>query len=132
MKKKKQRGENKNVPSKYAAQTEKIHKTVTGAELEWWHKWTRKKRAKVQKQKWLKKWGSEGFQSQKLENGGKPKGHEVNTSNHHAPGGHVACSAATMHLIWSETPRVMDSSRKPFISYYHIFFASVISYDAPT
>ena len=38
MKKKKQRGENKNVPSKYAAQTEKIHKTVTGAELEWWHK----------------------------------------------------------------------------------------------
>ena len=117
MKKKKRRREKNNVPSKYAAQTEKIHKTVTGAELEWWHKWTRKKRAKVQKQKWLKKWGSEGFQSQKLENGKKPKGHKVNASNHHAPGGHVACSAATMHLIWSETPRVKDSSGKPFIFY---------------
>ena len=32
MKKKKQRGEKKNVPLKYAAQ---IHRIVTGAELEW-------------------------------------------------------------------------------------------------
>ena len=53
----------------------------------------------------------------KLKNNGKPKSHEVNTSNHHAPGGHVVCSTATMHLIQSETPRVMDSSGKPFIFY---------------
>ena len=59
------------------------------------------------------------FQSQKLKNGGKPKGHEVNTSNHHALGGHVACSATIVHLIWSETPRVTDSSGKPFIFYDH-------------
>ena len=57
------------------------------------------------------------FQSQKLKNSEKPTGHKVNTSNHHAPGGHVMCSTATMHLIRSETPRVMDSSRKPFIFY---------------
>ena len=77
----------------------------------------REKRAKTQKRKGLKKWGSEGFQSQKLKNSGKPKGHEISTSNHHALGGHVACSAATVHLIRSETPRVMDSSGKPFIFY---------------
>ena len=59
------------------------------------------------------------FQSQKLKNSEKPKGHEVNTSNHHASGGHVACSTTTMHLIRSETPRVMDSSGKPFIFYGH-------------
>ena len=57
------------------------------------------------------------FQSQKLKNSKKPKGHEVNTSNHHAPGGHAACSAAIMHLIRTETPRVMDNSGKPFIFY---------------
>ena len=38
MKKKKRRREKNNVPSKYAAQTEKIHKTATEAKLEWWHK----------------------------------------------------------------------------------------------
>ena len=63
------------------------------------------------------KWGNEGFQSQKWKNGGKPKGHKVNTSNHYAPGGHVTYSAAIVHLIRSETPRVMDSSGKPFIFY---------------
>ena len=57
------------------------------------------------------------FQSQKLKIGGKPKGHEVNTSNHHALGDHVACSAATTHLIRSETPRVTESLGKPFIFY---------------
>ena len=36
MKKKKQRGEKKNIPSKYAAQTErKIHRVAIGAESEW-------------------------------------------------------------------------------------------------
>ena len=38
MKKKKQRREKKNVPSKYTAQMEKIHRTAIGAKLEWWHK----------------------------------------------------------------------------------------------
>ena len=38
MKKKKQRGEKKNAPLKYVAQTEKIRRTATGAELEWWRK----------------------------------------------------------------------------------------------
>ena len=61
--------------------------------------------------------GKENFNPKKLKNGGKPKGHEVNTTNHHAPGGHIACGAATTHLIQSETPRVMDSSGKPFIFY---------------
>ena len=57
------------------------------------------------------------FQSQKMKIGGKPKGHEVNTSNHHAPGGHVVCSTATTHLIRNENLRVTSSSRKPFIFY---------------
>ena len=65
--------------------------------------------------RWRKK--EENFNPKKLKNSGKPKGHEVNTSNHHVPGDHVACSAATMHLIQSEIQRVMDSSRKPFIFY---------------
>ena len=60
---------------------------------------------------------SEGFQSQKLENGRKPKGHAANTTNHHALGGHVVYNAATMHLIWSETPKVVDNPRKPFTFY---------------
>ena len=58
-----------------------------------------------------------GKVKKKLKNGGKPKGHEVNTLNHHALGGHVACSTTTTHLIRSKNPRVMDSSRKPFIYY---------------
>ena len=57
------------------------------------------------------------FQPQKLENGGKPKVRAANAPNHHAPRGHVACNAATMHLIQSETPRVADSSEKPFTFY---------------
>ena len=56
----------------------------------------------------------ENFNPKKLKNDGKPKGHEVNTINHHAPSGHVACGAATTHLIRSETPRVMDKLRKTF------------------
>ena len=51
MKKKKQREEKKNIPLKHAAQTEKIRKTTTGAELEWWRKRTGGRKAKVQKQK---------------------------------------------------------------------------------
>ena len=51
----------------------------------------------------------------KTEKQRKPKGHGINTTNHHALGGHVACGAATMHLIRSKTQRVMDSSGKPFI-----------------
>ena len=35
MKEKKQRGEKKNVRSKYVAQTEKIHRIATGAKSEW-------------------------------------------------------------------------------------------------
>ena len=62
-------------------------------------------------------WENEGFQPQKLENGGKPKGRAANAPNHQAPGGHVACNAATMHLIRSKTPRVTDSSEKPFTFY---------------
>ena len=61
----------------------------------------------------------ENSNPKKLKNGEKPKGHGVGTTNHHVPGGRVACSAATMHLIQSETPRVMDSSGKPFIFYGH-------------
>ena len=61
--------------------------------------------------------GKENFNTKKLKNGGKPKGHGVNTTNHHAPGGHVTCGAATTHLIRSETPRVMDNSGKSFIFY---------------
>ena len=68
--------------------------------------------------------GKREFQSQKKKkkknnnnNDEKPKGHEVNTTNHHAPGGHVACGATTTHLVRSETPRVTDSSGKPFIFY---------------
>ena len=38
MKKKKQREQKKNIPSKYAAQMEKIRRTATGAKLEWWRK----------------------------------------------------------------------------------------------
>ena len=49
--------------------------------------------------------GKENFNPKKLKNDGKPKGHEVNTTNHHAPSGHVACGAATTHLIRSKTPR---------------------------
>ena len=64
--------------------------------------------------KWRKR---ENFNPKKLKNSGKLKGHKVNTSNNHAPGGHVVYSAATMHLIWSETLRVMDSLGKPFIFY---------------
>ena len=60
---------------------------------------------------------NEEFQPQKLENGGKPKGRAANAPNHQVPGGHVACNAATMHLIRSETPRVADSSEKPFTFY---------------
>ena len=60
---------------------------------------------------------NEGFQPQKLENDGKPKGRTANAPNHQAPSGHVACNATTMHLIQSETPRVIDSSGKPFIFY---------------
>ena len=51
MKKKKRRKEKKNIPSKYAAQTEKIHRMATGVELKWWHKRIGKEKAKVQKHK---------------------------------------------------------------------------------
>ena len=51
MKKKKQREEKKNVPSKYAAQTEKIRRMAARAELEWWRKRTGRRKAKVQKHK---------------------------------------------------------------------------------
>ena len=57
------------------------------------------------------------FQPQKLENGRKPKVRVANAPNHQAPSGHVACNAATMHLIWSETLRVADSLEKPFTFY---------------
>ena len=65
---------------------------------------------------------SEGEESlktrpKKLKNSGKPKGHAINSTNQHAPCGHIACGAATMHLIRSETPRVIDSSGKIFIFY---------------
>ena len=60
---------------------------------------------------------SEGFQSQQLENGGKPKGRTADTPNHHVPGGHVVYNATTMHLIQSETLRGVDSPRKPFTFY---------------
>ena len=46
----------------------------------------------------------------KLKNSRKPKGHAINPTDQHAPRGHVACGAATTHLIRNETPRVMDSS----------------------
>ena len=55
----------------------------------------------------------------KLKNSGKPKGHAINSIDQHVPRGHDTCGAATMHLIRSETPRVMDSSGKPFIFYGH-------------
>ena len=55
----------------------------------------------------------------KLKNSGKPKGHAINSTDQHAPRGHAAYGVATMHLIWSETPSVMDSSGKPFIFYGH-------------
>ena len=41
----------------------------------------------------------------------------INTTNHRAPSGHVVCGVATTHLVRNETPRVMDSSGKPFIFY---------------
>ena len=60
------------------------------------------------------------FQFQKLKIGEKPKGHEVNTSNHHALGGHVACSAATTHLIRSEIPNSYGQLKKTF----HLLWSS--------
>ena len=33
----------------------------------------------------------------KLKNSGKPKGHAINALNQHAPRGHIACCATTMH-----------------------------------
>ena len=50
----------------------------------------------------------------KLKNSGKPKGHVINSIDQYAPCGHVVYGAFTMHLIRSKTPRVMDSSGKPF------------------
>ena len=65
---------------------------------------------------------SEGEESlktrpKKLKNSGKPKCHVINSTDQHAPRGHVACGTTTMHLIRNETPRVMDSLAKPFIFY---------------
>ena len=65
---------------------------------------------------------SEGEESlktmpKKLKNSGKPKCHVINSTDQHAPRGHIACGATIMHLIRSETLRVMDSSGKPFIFY---------------
>ena len=61
--------------------------------------------------------GEETLRPKKLKNSGKPKGHGINSTNQCALGGHVACGAATTHLIQSEIPRVMDGSGKPFIFY---------------
>ena len=61
--------------------------------------------------------GEESLRPKKLKNNGKPKGHGINSTNQRAPRGHVACSVATMHLIWSETPGVMDRLGKLFIFY---------------
>ena len=59
----------------------------------------------------------ENSNPKKLKNGEKPKGHGVGTTNHHVTSGHAACGTATMHLIRSETPTVMDNLGKPFIFY---------------
>ena len=61
--------------------------------------------------------GEESLRPKKLKNSGKPKGHGINSTNQRAPGGHVACGVAIMHLIRSETPRVMDNLGKLFIFY---------------
>ena len=59
--------------------------------------------------------GEESLRPKKLKNSRKPKGHGINSTNQRAPGGHIACGATTTHLIRSETPRVKDSTGKPFI-----------------
>ena len=61
--------------------------------------------------------GEEILRPKKLKNTEKPKGYGINSTNQYALGGHVACSVATMHLIWSKTPRVMDRLGKLFIFY---------------
>ena len=58
--------------------------------------------------------GEESLRPKKLKNSEKPKGHGINSTNQRAPSGHVACGIATMHLIRSETPRVMGLT--PLIS----------------
>ena len=108
-------------------QEKEIHQVMIGAESEWLEQnWsgsigkTRKMRAKTQKQKWLKKWGSEGKGKISIPKIGKQREAQGSRSKHlnyHVPGGHVACTAAIMHLIQNKTPRVVDSLRKPFIFY---------------
>ena len=49
--------------------------------------------------------GEESLRPKKLKNSEKPKGHGINSTNQRALGGHVACGAATTHLIRSESPR---------------------------
>ena len=60
--------------------------------------------------------------SKQLETNGKPNSPQnwsINSTNRDVPRGHGLWSAAAMHLIRREIPRVAYSPKKPFIFYGH-------------
>ena len=87
--------EKRNVPWRMNDWIKKNPKDIARAESERSQEWTEKinseQMIKVKERKVLKP------RPKKAENSGKPKGHAINSIDHHAPRGHIACSAATMH-----------------------------------
>ena len=87
--------EKRNVPWRMNDWNKKNPKEIAGAESEWSQEWTEKKISEQMiKVKERKVW-NQG--PRKLKNSGKSKGHAINSIDQHAPRGHIACSAATMH-----------------------------------
>ena len=113
MKKRKQREEKKSVPLKYAAQSENGNRSGVGVVAQM----NKKKEGESSETKIIGQMGKWRISIPKIGKQREAQGSRSKHLNYHVPGGHVACTAAIMHLIQNKTPRVVDSLGKPFIFY---------------